>query len=112
MFSDLVHERLTARDYASTNPLHGFFVDRRGRVRIASRWWGASTPAAMADAVSRSRIADLPAVRDLAGQPNVVVSGPFFVFPFNAPLTTPTTTATETTDRSRAYAVCHSTIAA
>jgi hypothetical protein len=91
VFSDLVHERLTARDYASTNPLHGFFVDRRGRVRdrislvgrFNSRRDGQDAVYAIEDRGTCRQFATV------AGQPNVVVSGPFFVFPFNAPLTTP-----------------------
>ena len=91
VFSDLVHERLTARDYASTNPLHGFFVDERGRVRdrislvgrFNSRRDGQDAVYAIEDRGTCRQFATV------AGQPNVVVSGPFFVFPFNAPLTSP-----------------------
>ncbi len=82
--SDLAHEVLTPKSFTSTNPIHAYFVDQRGRVRDRASLVGRvkvdlRTGAAQHDIVDEGTCHQTATV---LGQPGVSVFGPFFVLPF------------------------------
>jgi hypothetical protein len=91
LVSDLAHEVLTEDSFTSTAPIHGLFVDQQGRVRDRisligrfhsgrggekARYW-------IEDRGTCRQRADLPYG---PGSEQAVVTGPFFVLPFSAPV--------------------------
>ncbi|MFB4314560.1 hypothetical protein [Actinomadura sp. 21ATH] len=87
LISDLVHES-AAGGFSSAAPIHGFFVDGKGRIRDRisltgryrnGRYW-------IEDRGTCRQTADLPYG---PGSENAVVTGPLFVFPFSAPVVRP-----------------------
>ncbi|MDA0178737.1 hypothetical protein OJ997_00395 [Solirubrobacter phytolaccae] len=82
--SDLAHEVLTSKSFTSTNPIHAYFVDSRGRVRDRASLVGRvsvdrRTGEAKHDIVDEGTCHQTATV---LGQPGVSVFGPFFVLPF------------------------------
>ncbi|MEV0379454.1 hypothetical protein [Nonomuraea sp. NPDC050643] len=94
LISDLVQEVMTADTFSATAPIHGFFVDERGRVRdrisLVGRFNagrdGQNTVYGIEDRGTCRQLANLPYG---PGSENAVVTGPLFVFPFSAPVTEP-----------------------
>ncbi|MFG1942947.1 hypothetical protein [Nonomuraea sp. NPDC048826] len=94
LISDLVQEVLTDDGFAATAPIHGFFVDERGRVRdrISLTGYFNAGPGGqdpvykIVDRGTCRQTADLPFG---PGSENAVVTGPLFVFPFSAPVKVP-----------------------
>ncbi|MEV5894340.1 hypothetical protein [Nonomuraea fuscirosea] len=94
LISDLVQEVLTPRSFAATAPIHGFFVDERGRVRdrisLIGRFNsgpdGGNAVYGIEDRGTCRQLADLPYG---PGSEGAVVTGPLFVLPFSAPVTVP-----------------------
>jgi hypothetical protein len=91
LISDLVHEELTADGFTSTAPIHGLFVDQRGRVRdrisligrFRSGPGGENARYFIEDRGTCRQIVDLPYG---PGSARSVVTGPLFVLPFSAPV--------------------------
>lgn len=88
LMSDLVHEVLKPRSFASTAPIHAFIVDARGRVRDRASLVGrVNIDRTTGDAVHR--IVDRGTCHQTAnlnfgpGTDQATVFGPFFVLPFN-----------------------------
>lgn len=84
--TDLAHEVMTPRSFASTAPIHAFFVDSRGRVRDRASLVGRVN----IDRVSGKAfhwILDRGTCHQTAnlgaGAERATVFGPFFVLPFN-----------------------------
>jgi hypothetical protein len=94
LISDLVQEVLTDGGFAATAPIHGYFVDERGRVRdrisLVGRFnsgpGGLNPVYGIEDRGTCRQLADLPFG---PGSERAVVTGPLFVFPFSAPVTEP-----------------------
>ncbi|WP_344971580.1 hypothetical protein [Streptosporangium fragile] len=94
LISDLVQEVLTADGFSATAPIHGLFVDQRGRVRdrisligrFNSGRDGQGATYGIEDRGTCRQIADLPYG---PGSERAVVTGPLFVLPFSAPVTVP-----------------------
>ncbi|GAA3018867.1 hypothetical protein GCM10017559_48700 [Streptosporangium longisporum] len=94
LISDLVQEVLTEDGFSATAPIHGFFVDERGRVRdrisLVGRFNagpdGRNAVHGIEDRGTCRQIADLPFG---PGSERAVVTGPFFVLPFSSPVTVP-----------------------
>ncbi|WP_157245070.1 hypothetical protein [Nonomuraea typhae] len=94
LISDLVQEVLSADGFAATAPIHGLFVDERGRVRdrisLVGRFNsgrdGQGAVFGIEDRGTCRQIADLPFG---PGSEQAVVTGPLFVLPFKAPVTRP-----------------------
>ncbi|MFI9552111.1 hypothetical protein [Nonomuraea endophytica] len=90
--SDLVQEVQGRRGFSATAPIHGFFVDERGKVRDRISLTGRFNIGrdgrpifGIEDRGTCRQIADLPFG---PGSEQAVVTGPLFVLPFKAPLTT------------------------
>ena len=84
LMSDLAHEELTSRSFTSTNPVHAYFVDARGKIRDRASLVGRvrvdrATGAAVHNIVDKGTCHQ---TATLLGQPGVTVFGPFFVLPF------------------------------
>ena len=84
LMSDLAHEELTTKSFTSTNPIHAYIVDSRGRVRDRASLVGRvkvdlRTGAAQHDIIDEGTCHQSAT---LLGQPGVTVFGPFFVLPF------------------------------
>ncbi|GGS69920.1 hypothetical protein GCM10010156_30870 [Planobispora rosea] len=94
LISDLVQEVLTEDGFSATAPIHGFFVDEKGRVRdrisligrFNSGRDGRNAVYGIEDRGTCRQIADLPFG---PGSERAVVTGPLFVLPFSAPVTVP-----------------------
>lgn len=94
LISDLVQEVLTGDGFSATAPIHGLFIDERGRVRdrisLVGRFNsgrdGQNAIYGIEDRGTCRQIADLPFG---PGSERAVVTGPLFVFPFSAPVTVP-----------------------
>jgi hypothetical protein len=92
--SDLAHEVMGDRWFSSTNPIHAYFVDSRGRIRDRASLVGrvnidTKTGTALhwiLDTGTCHQTADLTAQFGTPGTPGLersTVFGPFFVLPFN-----------------------------
>lgn len=82
--SDLAHEELTSKAFTSTNPIHAYFVDQRGRVRDRASLVG-RVKVDLRTGEAQHHIVDEGTCHQTAtvlGQPGVSVFGPFFVLPF------------------------------
>ncbi|TMR08493.1 hypothetical protein ETD86_47530 [Nonomuraea turkmeniaca] len=94
LISDLVQEVLTADGFSATAPIHGLFIDERGRVRdrisLIGRFnsgpGGQGATYGIEDRGTCRQVADLPFG---PGSERAVVTGPLFVLPFSAPVTVP-----------------------
>ncbi|SEF84892.1 hypothetical protein SAMN04489712_102259 [Thermomonospora echinospora] len=94
LISDLAQEVLTEDGFSATAPIHGLFIDGRGRIRdhisLVGRFNsgpnGENATYRIEDRGTCRQTADLPYGPDSKG---VLVTGPIFVFPFKAPVTTP-----------------------
>ncbi|WP_103960035.1 hypothetical protein [Nonomuraea solani] len=94
LISDLVQEVLTPDGFAATAPIHGLFIDERGRVRdrisLIGRFnagpGGQNPVYGIEDRGTCRQTANLPYG---PGSENAVVTGPLFVLPFSAPVTVP-----------------------
>jgi hypothetical protein len=94
LVSDLVHEVITPDAFASTNPVHIFFVDAEGEIRDRASLVGrVNIDRATGEAVHR--IVDRGTCRQTAdlnlgpGTDQATVTGPFFVLPFNTTVVMP-----------------------
>lgn len=94
LVSDLVHEVITPDAFASTNPVHAFFVDAEGRVRDRASLVGrVNIDRTTGEAVHR--IVDRGTCHQTAdlglgpGTDQATVTGPFFVLPFNTTVVMP-----------------------
>lgn len=89
LMTDLVHDVLTADSFASTAPIHAFITDRFGRVRDRASLTGLFN-SSRDGGDARFVIEDRGTCRQTAnlgpGAEEATVFGPFFVFPFNAPV--------------------------
>jgi hypothetical protein len=88
LMSDLVHEVLTRRSFASTAPIHAFIVDSRGRVRDRASLVGRvnidrKTGKAVHRIVDRGTCHQTANLNFGEGTDMATVFGPFFVLPFN-----------------------------
>jgi hypothetical protein len=88
LMSDLAHEVMTRRSFASTNPIHAFIVDSEGRVRDRASLVGRvnidrRTGRAIHWIVDRGTCHQRANLGLGAGTDRAVVFGPFFVLPFN-----------------------------
>ncbi len=84
LMSDLAHEQKTSKAFSSTNPIHAYIVDARGRVRDRASLVG-SVDVNLKTGAARHKIVDEGTCHQTAtrfGQPGVTVFGPFFVLPF------------------------------
>jgi len=88
LMSDLAHEVMTPRSFASTAPIHAFIVDSRGRVRDRASLVGRvnidrTTGKAVHRIVDRGTCHQRADLGLGPGTDQAVVFGPFFVLPFN-----------------------------
>jgi hypothetical protein len=88
MMSDLAHEVLTERWFASTNPIHAYFVDASGRVRDRASLVGRvnidrKSGNAFHWILDRGTCHQTANLNLGPGTDQVTVFGPFFVLPFN-----------------------------
>jgi hypothetical protein len=88
LMSDLAHEVLTDRWFASTNPIHAFFVDADGRVRDRASLVGRvnihrKTGKAFHWILDRGTCHQTANLDLGPGTDRATVFGPFFVLPFN-----------------------------
>jgi hypothetical protein len=88
LMSDLAHEVMTPRSFASTAPIHAFIVDSRGRVRDRASLTGRvnidrRTGEARHKIVDRGTCHQTANLNLGAGTDQATVFGPFFVLPFN-----------------------------
>ncbi len=85
LMSDLAHEELVpGKSFKSTNPIHAYIVDERGRVRDRASLVGRVT-VDLRTGQARHNIVDEGTCHQTAtryGQAGVSVFGPFFVLPF------------------------------
>ncbi|MBE2316549.1 hypothetical protein DVA67_011220 [Solirubrobacter sp. CPCC 204708] len=85
LMSDLAHEELDpGRSFTSTNPIHAYIVDARGRVRDRASLVG-RVSVDLRTGQAKHNIVDEGTCHQTAtrfGQPGVTVFGPFFVLPF------------------------------
>jgi hypothetical protein len=88
LMTDLVHEVITPRSFASTAPVHAFIVDSRGRVRDFASLTGRVNVDRRSGHAAH-RIVDRGTCHQTAnlnlgpGTDQSTVFGPFFVLPFN-----------------------------
>jgi hypothetical protein len=88
LMSDLVHEVLTPRWFASTAPIHAYIVDSDGRVRDRASLVGRvnidrTTGQAVHKIVDRGTCHQTANLNLGPGTDRATVFGPFFVLPFN-----------------------------
>jgi hypothetical protein len=88
MMSDLAHEVLTERWFASTAPIHAYFVDSRGRVRDRASLVGRvnihrQSGRAFHWILDRGTCHQTANLNLGPGTDRATVFGPFFVLPFN-----------------------------
>jgi hypothetical protein len=89
LMSDLAHEEMTKRSFASTNPIHAFIVDAKGKVRDRASLVG-RVNIDRKSGRSFHWILDRGTCHQTAnlnlgpGTDAAVVFGPFFVLPFNS----------------------------
>jgi hypothetical protein len=84
LMSDLAHEELTDKRFTSTNPIHAYIVDSKGRVRDRASLVGRVT-VDRRTGEARHQIIDEGTCHQTAtrfGTPGVTVFGGFFVLPF------------------------------
>jgi hypothetical protein len=84
LMSDLAHEEISTRYFTSTNPIHAFIVDERGRIRDRASLVGRVKVDRLTGEAWHN-IVDAGTCHQTAtsgGQPGVTVFGPFFVLPF------------------------------
>ena len=84
LMSDLAHEELSTSSFTSTNPIHAFIVDARGRVRDRASLVG-RVKINRTNGQAFHNIVDEGTCHQtatLSGNPGVTVFGPFFVLPF------------------------------
>jgi hypothetical protein len=86
--TDLAHEVLTDRSFSSTNPIHAYIVDSRGRVRDHASLVGRvnidrATGEAKHNIVDRGTCHQTANLNLGPGTDMATVFGPFFVLPFN-----------------------------
>jgi len=94
LISDLAHEVLTPDAFASTNPIHAFFVDSEGRVRDRASLVGQvnidrTTGEAVHQIVDRGTCHQTANLNLGPGTDQATVFGPFFVLPFNTTVVMP-----------------------
>lgn len=88
MMSDLAHEVMGSRRFISSNPIHAYFVDSKGRIRDRASLVGRvlidrETGRSIHYVVDRGTCHQHANLGLGAGTDNAVVFGPFFVLPFN-----------------------------
>ena len=88
MMSDLAHEVLTDRRFASTNPIHAYFVDSAGRIRDRASLIGRvkidrRSGKAVHWILDRGTCHQTANLNLGPGTDQATVFGPFFVLPFN-----------------------------
>jgi hypothetical protein len=88
LMSDLVHDVMTPRSFASTAPIHAFIVDAAGRVRDRASLTGRvnidrTTGEAVHRIVDRGTCHQRANLNLGPGTDQATVFGPFFVLPFN-----------------------------
>jgi hypothetical protein len=93
LMSDLAHEVMKPRSFASTAPIHAFIVDSRGRVRDRASLTGRvnidrTTGEAEHKIVDRGTCHQRANLNLGPGTDQAVVFGPFFVLPFNTTVVT------------------------
>ena len=84
LMSDLAHETIDERFFKSTNPIHAYIVDERGRVRDRASLVG-RVKVDLRTGEAKHDIVDEGTCHQTAtrfGTPGVTVFGPFFVLPF------------------------------
>ena len=94
LISDLAHEVITPETFASTNPIHAFFVDSKGRVRDRASLIGRvnidrTTGEAVHKIVDRGTCHQTADLNLGPGTDMSTVFGPFFVLPFNTTVVMP-----------------------
>jgi hypothetical protein len=94
LISDLVHEVITPDTFASTNPIHAFIVDSKGRVRDRASLVGRvnidrTTGEAEHKIVDRGTCHQTADLNLGPGTEMSTVFGPFFVLPFNTTVVMP-----------------------
>jgi len=94
LISDLAHEVITPETFASTNPIHAFFVDSKGRVRDRASLIGRvnidrTTGEAVHRIVDRGTCHQTADLNLGPGTDMSTVFGPFFVLPFNTTVVMP-----------------------
>jgi hypothetical protein len=93
LMSDLAHEVIEPDSFASTNPIHAFIVDARGRVRDRASLTGRvnidrETGEAVHKIVDRGTCHQQANLNLGPGTDQATVFGPFFVLPFNSTVVT------------------------
>ena len=94
IISDLAHEVLTPDSFASTNPIHAFFVDSDGNVRDRASLVG-QVNIDRTTGEAEHQIVDAGTCHQTAnlnlgpGTDQATVFGPFFVLPFNTTVVMP-----------------------
>jgi hypothetical protein len=93
LMTDLVHEVMTPKSFASTAPIHAFIVDSRGRVRDRASLVGRvnidrRNGKAVHKIVDRGTCHQTADLGFGPGTDRSTVFGPFFVLPFNTTVVT------------------------